>query len=238
MRHVHHQRRVSKNARLANRMGAQAYVNVCNKFHPGLSTHRSNNSHSSRPRDGSERLDIVRHARTPPMPAQNNNIGDTGFWVLCVECGKMQVLSWPATDGNLYLDLSYASPRDIGSAGAFDPFNSTSRPITHSMHELMNHCKYSDIETWRCPLTGFNRHSCARKNVNPRIYGKMNLDVGALSYFLKLVTTDPLVLYAILSLAACHRFLCMNKKVNLDEGSDNTLVREALFYLFEAMRLL
>jgi hypothetical protein len=76
------------------------------------------------------------------------------------------------------------------------------------------------------------------KNVNPRIYGKANLDVGALSYFLNLVTTDPLVLYTLLSLGACHRLLCMNKKVNLDEDSDNTLVKEALFYLFEAMRLL
>ena len=52
------------------------------------------------------------------------------------------------------------------------------------------------------------------------------------------MTTDKSALNAMLSLGAYYRLLLMNKRLNLDEDSNNVLVKEAFFYLFEAMRLL
>ena len=146
MRQVHHQRRITKASRPTNTTGAQPHVHICNKFHADPGRNRNSQpgspgSRASKARDYQERLDVARYAGPPKLPSRNTVIEDTGFSVIYVECGKMQVLSWLATEGNLCLDLKFARPRDVDGARVFDPFNSTAEPITHRMHELIHHCR-------------------------------------------------------------------------------------------------
>jgi hypothetical protein len=57
-----------------------------------------------------------------------------------------------------------------------------------------------------------------------------------LYYWIQLVMGDAAALFAMVAAGAFHRFLLYNQTMSLDNDTNDKQIKEALFFLFEAMR--
>jgi hypothetical protein len=145
MRQVHRERKVLKGSKLAS----TTTMFVCNQLRPALPKHRCKYKHrdtqdSGNPRQQAypEEVEAAANANTPLASAPTTNVVATDGTVMCAECGLIQYFELPASRLDFQRALTSGHPREIQGGGALGPLVTAPVPITHRMHELIDHCKY------------------------------------------------------------------------------------------------
>ncbi|KIW15317.1 hypothetical protein PV08_05362 [Exophiala spinifera] len=141
-----------------------------------------------------------------------------GVTLVCVHCGLSR---FPRNHDSDYFDIEYDGLPNAPLAESFDVFATTLAPITHRVHELLNH--YLEIVA---PV------------LNPPLYGTTNKSVAAFTLIdiLRGMVNDEGCMHAIVADAAWEISARRLKNNELEEAARSQ--REAGFHFFEAVKFL